>query len=98
MTGFSLWPKESPYGDPPFSTPPSLCRRRTGAANVATRAGTRLVLVETICDQATVAARLAARAARGDSPSDATMATYVRQRAALTATPPPVPPNAVTVQ
>jgi aminoglycoside phosphotransferase family enzyme/predicted kinase len=72
--------------------------QRTGAANVAARAGTRLVLVETICDQATVAARLAARAARGDSPSDATMATYLRQRAALDANPALVPSHAVMVQ
>ena len=72
--------------------------QRTGAANVAARAGTRLVLVETVCDQATVAARLAARAARGDSPSDATMATYLRQRTALSANPPPVPSDAMMVQ
>ena len=72
--------------------------RRTAAAAVAARVGTPLVLVETICDEATVAARLAARAERGESPSDATMATYRRQRAALTTTPPLVPPNAVSVQ
>jgi uncharacterized protein len=72
--------------------------QRTGAADVATRAGIRLVLVETICDQATVAARLAARAELGDSPSDATMATYLRQRSAITATPPQVPQNAVMIQ
>jgi predicted kinase len=72
--------------------------QRIGAAAVATRTGTRLVLVETVCDQATVAARLAARAARGDSPSDATMATYLRQRTALAAHPSPIPPDAVMVQ
>jgi len=72
--------------------------QRTGVANVATRAGTRLVLVETVCDQAMVAARLAARAARGDSPSDATMVTYRRQRTAIAANPPLVPRGAVMVQ
>jgi len=72
--------------------------QRQGAAAVAARAGGPLLLVETICDEATVAARLAARAARGDSPSDATLTTYQRQRAALAASPPPVPPGAVTVQ
>jgi uncharacterized protein len=72
--------------------------QRSGAASVATRAGTRLVLVETVCDQATVAARLATRTARGDSPSDATMATYRRQYAAIAANPLQVPTSAVTVQ
>jgi uncharacterized protein len=72
--------------------------QRTGAADVANRAGTRLMLVETICDEATVTARLAARAARSDSPSDATMGTYLRQRAALNANPLPLLPNAVATQ
>jgi len=72
--------------------------QRIGAADVALRAGTRLVLVETICDESTVAARLAARSQRGNSPSDATLATYRRQRDAIAANPPPVPPGAVVVQ
>ena len=57
-----------------------------------------MALVETICDEATVATRLAARAHRGDSSSDATLATYARQRAALTTTPPPIPDKAVAIQ
>ena len=72
--------------------------QRTGAADVATRAGTRLVLVETVCDEATIATRLAARADRGDSTSDATLATYRRQVAALSGKLPFVPPGAVIVQ
>ena len=56
------------------------------------------MLVETVCDEATVATRLAARAQRGDSPSDATLATYLRQRAAMIANPPRVPQDAVMVQ
>ena len=72
--------------------------QRQAAAAVAARTGARLVLVETICDEGTVAARLAARAKRGNSPSDATMATYLRQRAAVTQTPPLLPPGAVAIQ
>jgi uncharacterized protein len=72
--------------------------QRAGAADVANRAGTQLMLVETICDEATVAARLAARVARGDSPSDATLEIYRRQRAALFDSPPYVPHDAVLVK
>ena len=72
--------------------------QRALAAAVAARSGTQLVLVETVCDEATIATRLAARAQRGDSPSDATMATYLRQRASMTANPPRVPQDAVMVQ
>jgi uncharacterized protein len=72
--------------------------QRVRAADVANRAGTRLMLVETICDEATVAARLAARAERGNSPSDATMATYWRQRSSIAANPPGVPQGAVLIQ
>jgi len=68
------------------------------AADVARQARTRLVLVETICDQTTIAARLASRAARGNSPSDATMETYLRQLTATTATPLYVPQDAVAVR
>ena len=72
--------------------------RRQQAAAVAARAGAPLVLVETVCDEAVVEARLAARAARGDSPSDATIATYRRQRAEASASPAPVPAGAIVVQ
>ena len=72
--------------------------QRAGAVAVAARARAPLMLVETVCDQATVAARLATRAERGDSPSDATLATFRRQLAAMTAAPPQVPDHAVVVQ
>jgi aminoglycoside phosphotransferase family enzyme/predicted kinase len=72
--------------------------QRTGAANVAARAGTRLVLVETVCDQATVAARLVARAARGDSPSDASMSIFRQQMSAVSASPPKIPAGALATQ
>jgi aminoglycoside phosphotransferase family enzyme/predicted kinase len=75
-----------------------VAEQREHAAAVAARSGARLVLVETICDEETVAARLATRAQRGDSPSDATMATYLRQHAAMTANPPRVPHEAVMIQ
>ena len=54
--------------------------------------------METVYDEATVAARLAARAQRSDSPSDATLATYLQPRAAMTANPPPVPQDEVMIQ
>jgi predicted kinase len=72
--------------------------QRAGAAAVASKTGARLALVETVCDEATVAARLAARAEGGDSPSDATMATHTRQRAAVSAAPPAVQAGTVAIQ
>lgn len=72
--------------------------QRTGAAAVAAQFGAPLVMVETVCDEATVAARLAIRATEGISPSDATLATYQRQRAALAAMPPLVPDEALAIQ
>lgn len=72
--------------------------QRAGAAALAARHAVPLLLVETTCDEATVAARLAARSAAGDSPSDATLATYRQQRAALEAAPPPTPAGAWPVQ
>jgi aminoglycoside phosphotransferase family enzyme/predicted kinase len=71
--------------------------QRMAAAAAAQATGVPFALVETICDEATVAARLAARAARGDSPSDATWETYQQQRAALAAAPPGIPPGAIAV-
>ncbi len=72
--------------------------QRAGAAELAARSGVPMLLIETICDEATVAARLEARSAAGTSPSDATLATYQQQRAALDAAPPPVPTGAQPVQ
>ncbi|MCA9876588.1 MAG: AAA family ATPase, partial [Thermomicrobiales bacterium] len=72
--------------------------QRSGAAALADRLGVPLVIIETICDEAMVAARLAARSAAGTSPSDATLATYRRQRAGLDASPPPTPAGALAVQ
>lgn len=71
--------------------------QQTGAAEVAAQSGVPLVMVETVCDEATVAARLAIRAKEGTSPSDATLATYQRQRAALVAAPPLVPDKALAI-
>jgi len=71
---------------------------RQRAAEVSRHNNARLVLVETVCDEATVAARLAARARRGDSPSDATLETYRQQRDAVTQAPPPIPDGAVAIQ
>lgn len=71
---------------------------RDEAAALAERAGVRFALVEAICDEAVVAERLAARAARCDSPSDATMETHRRQRAAQAANPPLVPGGVLALQ
>jgi aminoglycoside phosphotransferase family enzyme/predicted kinase len=72
--------------------------QRDGAAAVAIRHGIPLVLVETVCDEATVAARLSARAKSGASASDATVATYARQRVALAKAPPVVPEGALAIR
>lgn len=72
--------------------------QRAAAAEVARRAGVRFLLVETVCDAATVEARLAARAARGDSPSDATTEIFRHQRAMAAAAPPAVPIGAWHIQ
>jgi predicted kinase len=55
--------------------------RRMQAAAIAAKARAPMVIVETVCDEATVAARLQARQRRGDDPSDADLAIYRRQRA-----------------
>jgi aminoglycoside phosphotransferase family enzyme/predicted kinase len=72
--------------------------QRAGAAAVAARTNAQLVLVETICDEETVASRLAARTARGDSSSDATVSIFRHQLAAVSALPPQVPAEAVTTE
>jgi hypothetical protein len=56
-----------------------------------------LVLVETVCDEETAIGRILMRARRGNSRSDATVEVYRRQRAAVLASPPPVPSGAVHV-
>ena len=72
--------------------------RRAQLATLAESVGRPLVLVETTCSPETVAKRLAARSARGDSASDATLAIYRRQREAILATPPPLPAGAIEVR
>ena len=72
--------------------------RREEAAHLAATRHVPLVLIETICAEAVVACRLRARQAGGGSPSDATLETYRRQRAAMAADPPPVPPGAIHVR
>lgn len=72
--------------------------QRAGAAGVAAQAGVPLVLVESVCAEATVAARLAQRAAQGNSPSDATLETYRRQKATMAAEPPVTPAGALTAR
>jgi aminoglycoside phosphotransferase family enzyme/predicted kinase len=72
--------------------------QRAAAAAAASRHNVPLVLVETTCDEATVATRLAARTKHGQAVSDASFATYLRQRAAITASPPSVPPGAMHIR
>src|SRR5699024_329151 len=48
--------------------------QRAGAAALAAQSAVPMLLIETICDEATVEERLAARSAAGVSPSDATIA------------------------
>lgn len=55
-------------------------QRRNEVARLGQEMGVPTFFVETICDQATVAERLTARAARHDSASDATLDTYRRQK------------------
>jgi uncharacterized protein len=71
---------------------------RAGAAVVAARANVQLVLVETVCDEDTVAARLAARAVQGRSPSDATLSIFRQQQASVKAVSPQVPDGALAIQ
>jgi len=71
--------------------------RRDDAAAIGVRAGVPVLLVETVCDEGAVAARLAARAARHDSPSDATLDAYRRQREASCRPPPGVPAGAIAI-
>jgi aminoglycoside phosphotransferase family enzyme/predicted kinase len=72
--------------------------QRTGAAETAARANVQLVLVETVCDEETVAARLAARAVQGHSPSDATLCIFRQQVASVKAVSPQIPDGALAIQ
>ncbi|MFN8593910.1 MAG: AAA family ATPase [Thermomicrobiales bacterium] len=71
---------------------------REEAARLAAAHGVPLLLVETVCDEAVVTDRLAAREQNAGSLSDATRDTWRHQRAALAAHPPAVPVNAGLVQ
>jgi aminoglycoside phosphotransferase family enzyme/predicted kinase len=72
-------------------------RPRQHAARLAAARGVPLVLIETVCDDAVAVARLEAREARRESPSDATVDIYRRQRAAVTAAPPVIPDGALHI-
>jgi aminoglycoside phosphotransferase family enzyme/predicted kinase len=72
--------------------------RREAVAGIARRLSVPMVLAETVCDEQTVVARLAERAARRDSPSDATLEIYRRQRAEIERNPPGVPAGATLVR
>jgi len=67
-------------------------------ADIAARHGATIMLIEVTCDEEVVAKRLAARARRGDSASDATIETYRRQRQQWENSPPPIPEGAVAVR
>jgi predicted kinase len=71
--------------------------RRNDVACIGREAGVPTLFIETVCDEETVAARLAARAARGDSVSDATLETYRRQRELIATTPPTFPEGVTAV-
>jgi predicted kinase len=68
--------------------------QRSAAATLAANRGVPCVLIETIADEAIVTARLAARVG---STSDATLATYRRQAAAVAANPPVIPNGALAL-
>ncbi len=67
---------------------------REHAATLAAEAGVPLIFVETRCPAADADARVAARTAAGDSPSDADLAVVAAQRVAVAADPPGVPAGA----
>jgi aminoglycoside phosphotransferase family enzyme/predicted kinase len=68
--------------------------QREDAAAAADRAGAPCLLVETVCASETVEERLAARAAAGGSPSDATIEIFRHQQAMAAASPPAIPAGA----
>ena len=65
--------------------------RRRAAAAIGAEVGVPVFLVETVCDEAIVAARLDARSRAGQSMSDATRATHQRQRMLMDERKPGVP-------
>jgi aminoglycoside phosphotransferase family enzyme/predicted kinase len=71
---------------------------RRMAADEARAADVPLIFVETITDDDVVRRRLQERSARGDSPSEATVEIYERQRSARAASPPDVPSGTTLVQ
>jgi predicted kinase len=72
-------------------------QRRERLAAVAQAAGTPLVLIETVSKEETALERLIVRTRRGDSPSDATVEIYQRQRTAVRASPPAIPQGAIHI-
>ena len=73
-------------------------RWRARTAGLAGAAAVPFLLVETVCDDHTAAARIAARAARGDSASDADLAVYDRQRTMRSSAPVAIPRGAIAVR
>jgi hypothetical protein len=73
-------------------------KRRQEAAHAASAAGVPLVFVETISDDEVARKRLRDRVARSESPSEATVEIYERQRAELSESPPGVPVGASHIQ
>lgn len=71
---------------------------RERAASLARELGVPFVLVETTCEEAEVRRRLAARAARGDDPSDAGTEIHARQLARYRNSPPRIPSGTVQVR
>jgi aminoglycoside phosphotransferase family enzyme/predicted kinase len=65
--------------------------QRENAAAVGRRFGVPVLLVETECDEGAVVARLMERTTRQDSPSDATLDIYRRQKEAIGIAPPLIP-------
>jgi aminoglycoside phosphotransferase family enzyme/predicted kinase len=72
--------------------------RRMQAGAVAAQARAPMLIVETVCDEATAAARLQARQTRGDDPSDADFTIYQRQRTQQTIHHAPIPSGATLVE
>ena len=80
--------------DATFLTSP----QRDAVATQAQRLGVPCVFIETVCDEETVTSRMRSRAAADGAPSDATIATYLQQRAAVAAHPPHVPPGTLAFE
>jgi predicted kinase len=72
--------------------------RRQEAARAASAVGVPLVFVETISSDEVARERLRDRVARSESPSEATVEIYERQRAELSASPPRVPAGSTLIQ